>query len=103
MKLDKEICIELMRDWASDMDLEDKSLAWLTKRKERIDRSIANCERSAKEIREYIINECDGRDISSEAVKELKAELIEAIEMEAELEKTIVKQLDEEIAKRLDK
>lgn len=103
MKLDKEICIELMRDWASDMDLEDKSLAWLTKRKERLDRSIANCERSAKEIREYIIDECDGRDISSEAVKELKDELIEAIEMEAELEKTIVKQLDEEIAKRLDK
>lgn len=102
MELEKETLIEMMQEWASDMALGDKSLEWLTKRKERLSRSVANCERSAKEIREYIINECDGRDISSEAVKELKDELIEAIEMEAELEKEIVKQLDKEIDKRLE-
>lgn len=100
---DKETLIEMMQEWASDMALEEKSLEWLTMRKERTSRSVANCERSAKEIRKYIINECDGRDIACEAVKELKDELIEAIEMEAELEKVIVKQLDEEISKRLDK
>lgn len=101
MELDRETLIEQMQEWASDMAIEDKPLEWLTKRKERVSRSIANCERSAQEIREYVINECDGRDISSEAVKELKSELVEAIETEAELEKVIVKQLDEEISKRL--
>lgn len=103
MKLDKETLIGMMQDWASDMDIVYKSLEWLTKRKERLSRSIANCERSAKKLREFIINECDGRDISCEAAKELKDELVEAIEMEVELEKIIVKQLDEEINKRLDK
>lgn len=103
MELDKETLIEMMQEWASDFALEDKSLEWLTKRKEKISRSVANCERSAKEIRKYIINEHDGRDISSEAVKELKAKLVDAIELEAELEKVIVQRLDEEIAKRLDK
>lgn len=102
MELEKETLIEMMQDWASDMAIEYKSLEWLSERKERLSRSIANCERSAKEIREYIINECDGRDISCEAAKELKEQLVDAIEMEAELEKVIVKQLDEEIARRLE-
>lgn len=102
MELDKETLIEMMQDLESDMAIEYKSLEWLTKIKERLSRSIANCERSAKEIREYIINECDGRDISCEDAKELKDELVEAIEMEAELEKIVVKQLDQEIAKRLE-
>lgn len=103
MELDRETLIEQMQEWASDMAIEDKPLEWLTKRKERVSRSIANCERSAKKLREFIINECDGRDISCEAAKELKDELVEAIEMEVELEKIIVKQLDEEINKRLGK
>ena len=93
----------MMQDLASDMAIEYKSLEWLMKNKESLSKSIANCERSAKEIREFIINECDGRDISCEAAKELKEELVDAIELEAELEKVIVKQLDEEIKKRLGK
>lgn len=102
MGQEKETLIGMMQDLASDMDIEYKSLEWLTKRKERLSRSIANCEQSAKKLRGFIINECDGRDISCEAAKELKDELVEAIEMEAELEKVIVQRLDEEIAKRLD-
>lgn len=86
----------------SEMTLEEKSLEWLTKKKEKLSRSVANCERSAKEIRKYIVNEEDGRDVSSEAIKELKEELVDAIELEAELEKVVVKQLDEEITKRLE-
>ena len=103
MGLDKETLIGMMQDLASDMAIEYKSLEWLMKNKESLSKSIANCERSAKEIREFIINECDGRDISCEAAKELKEELVDAIELEAELEKVIVKQLDEEIKKRLGK
>ena len=102
MELEKELCMAMMQEWASEFALEDKSLEWLTEKKEIASRSIANCLASAKEIREYIVNECDGRDTSSEAVKELKDKLVEAIEMEAELEKVIVKQLDEEIEKRLE-
>ena len=102
MELDKETLIELMQQWASEFALEDKSLEWLTEKKELASRSIANCERSAKEIREYIINENNGREEASEEVKELKDELVEAVEMEAELEKVIAKQLDKEIAKRLE-
>lgn len=102
MELDKETCIEAMQEWASEMVLEDKSLEWLKEKQEIASRSIANCERSAREIREYIINECDGRDTSSEMVKELKDKLVEAIEMEAELEKVIAKALDAEIDKRLE-
>lgn len=103
MEQEKGTCIKAMRWVVSAMTLEEKSLEWLTKKKEKISRSVANCERSAKEIREYIVNEEDGRDVSSEAIKELKEELVDAIELEAELEKFVVKQLDEEISKRLDK
>lgn len=103
MEQEKDTCIKAMQWAVSEIALEDKSLEWLTTEKEKISRSIANCERAVKEIRKYIINECDGRDVSSEEVKRLKDELVEAIELEAELEKVIVKGLDDEIAKRLDK
>lgn len=103
MELDKETLIGTMQWVVSEMAIEDKPLEWLTAKKEETSRSIANCERSAKELREYIVDEKDGRDISSEEVKELKAKLVDAIELEAELEKVFVKRLDEEIAKRLSK
>lgn len=102
MTLEKDTCIELMQEWASEFALEDKSLEWLTEKKEIAIRSIANCERSAKKIREYIVNENNGREEASEEVKELKDKLVDAIEMEAELEKVIAQHLDEEIAERLD-
>ena len=102
MELKKETYIEMMLEYVSGLSLEDKTLEWLKEKQEIASRSIANCLASAKEIREYIVNECDGRDTSSEMVKELKDKLVEAIEIEAELEKVIVKQLDEEIEKRLE-
>lgn len=102
MEQEKDTCIKAMQWVVSEMTLEEKSLEWLTKKKEKLSRSVANCERSAKEIRKYIVNEEDGRDVSSEAIKELKEELVDAIELEAELEKVVVKQLDEEITKRLE-
>lgn len=99
---EKDIYVEIMQECLSEMALEEKSLEWLMEKKEEVSRSIANGERSAKELREYIIDEKDGIDISCEEVRELKDKLVEAIEVEAELEKVIVKQLDEEIAKRLE-
>ena len=102
MELEKETLIGMMQEWVSEIALEDKTLEWLTEKKGMVSRNIANCERSAKEMREYIVNEEDGRDVSSEEVKKRKAELVEAIELEDELEKFIAKRLDEEIAKRLE-
>ena len=102
MELEKETRIGMMQEYVSGLSLEDKTLEWLTANKKDISRSIANCERSAQKLREFIIDECDGRDITSELVKELKDKLVEAIELEAELEKIVVKRLDEEIAKRLE-
>lgn len=102
MEQEKDTCIKAMQWAVSEMALEEKSLEWLMTKNEKLSRSIANCERSAKELREYVINECDGRDVSSEEVKRLKDELVEAIELEAELEKVVVKGLDEEITQRLE-
>ncbi len=102
MELKKETYIEMMLEYVAGLSLEDKTLEWLKEKQEIASRSIANCLASAKEIREYIVNECDGRDTSSEMVKELKNKLVASIEIEAELEKVIVKQLDEEIEKRLE-
>ena len=102
MEQERDTCIDAMQWVVSEMELEDKSLEWLTTKKEKISRSVANCERSAKELKKYIINECDGRDVSSEAIKELKEQLVDEIELEAELEKVIVKRLEKEIDKRLE-
>lgn len=82
--------------------LEDKSLEWLTETRERLIISIADCERSAKEIRQYVISEYNGREGASEDVKELKDELVDAIEMQAELTKVVVKRIGDEIDKRLE-
>ena len=102
MELEKETYIEMMQEFVSDMCLEDKPLEWLKEKRARLIISIADCERSAKEIRNYIVNECDGRDTSSEVVKELKDKLVDAIELEAELEKVIAKAIDAELDKRLE-
>lgn len=102
MELEKETIIGMTQEWASEMAIEGKSLEWLKANKKEISRSIANCKRSAKEMREYIVNEEDGRDVSSEEVKKRKAELVEAIELEAELEKIIAKAIDAELDKRLE-
>ena len=102
MELDKETLIGMMQDWVSEMGLEYKSLEWLTENRKKLRNNVANCERSAKEMREYIVNEEDGRDVSSEEVKKRKAELVEAIELEAELEKVIAKAIDAELEKRLE-
>lgn len=102
MELKKETLIELMQGYVSSLALEDKSLEWLTSKRDRLSVSTDNCQRSAKEIRAYVIDECDGRDRASEEVKELKDKLVEAIELQAELNKVLAKSLDDEIAKRLE-
>lgn len=102
MKLEEKTYIEMVLEYVSGLSLEDKSLEWLKANKKKISRSIANCERSAQKLREFIIDEYDGRETSSKAVTESKDKLVEAIEIEAELEKVIVKKLDEEIEKRLE-
>lgn len=102
MELDKETLIGRMQELASKFYLEDKSLEWLMEKNEMVSRNVANCERSAREIREYIINERDGREAASEDVKELKDELIEAIELQAELEKVVANALEAELERRLE-
>lgn len=102
MELEKETYIEMMQEFVSDMCLEDKPLEWLKEKRARLIISIADCERSAKEIREYIISEYNGREGASDEVKELKDNLVEAIELQAELSKVVVKWLGDEIEKRLE-
>lgn len=103
MELEEGIYVELMKKLISGMALEDQSLEWLMKKRERMITSIVNGERSAREIREYVIDEYDGRDGASPEVKERKDKLVEAIELSAKLNMVFVKRLDEEIAKRVDK
>lgn len=98
---EKDTCIELMQAVVSELDLEDESLEWLTEKANKASRSIANCEVSAYEIQEWIIDDDNGVDEASEEVKRLRDELVEAIELQAELQKVLVKRLEEEIEKRL--
>lgn len=102
MELKKETLIEMMQEYVSDLALEDKSLEWLTSKRERLSASTANCQLSAREIRAYVIDERNGRDEASEEVKELKDKLVEAIELQAELNKVLAESLDDEITKRLE-
>ena len=100
MELERDTCIEIMQRYVAGLSLEDKSLEWLRKKSIEQSMTVANCERSAREIRKYVINQCKGVDEISELVKERKDELVEAIELQAELSKVIVKWIDDEIAKR---
>lgn len=100
MELDKELCVAMMLGVVSEMSLEGKSLEWLKKTRAEQSRIVADCERSAREIREYVITEYNGRDGASELVKERKAELVEAIERQAEMVQVLVKRIDDEIGNR---
>lgn len=100
MELDKELCMAMMLGVVSEMSLEGKSLEWLKKTRAEQSRIVADCERSAREIREYVITEYNGRDGASELVKERKAELVEAIERQAEMVQVLVKRIDDEIGNR---
>lgn len=102
MELTQEDYKRIMQVLAQEVELEDQSLEWLTEKREQARNSVANCERSAREIREYVINERNGREAANEDVKALKAELIEAIEYQAEMVKVVVKWLGDEIEKRLE-
>lgn len=100
MELDKETLVAMMLGVVSEMSLEGKSLEWLKKTRDEQSRIVADCERSAREIREYVITEHNGRDGASELVKERKAELVEAIERQAEMVQVLVKRIDDEIGNR---
>lgn len=102
MELKKEDYKRIMQVLAQEVELEDKSLEWLKKTRAEQSRIVADCERSAREIREYVIIGYNGRNIASELVKEKQGELVEAIEMEAEMVQVLVKRIDDEIAKRLE-
>lgn len=95
MELDKETLVAMMLGVVSEMSLE-----WLKKTRDEQSRIVADCERSAREIREYVITEYNGRDGASELVKERKAELVEAIERQAEMVQVLVKRIDDEIGNR---
>lgn len=100
MELDKGLCVAMMLGVVSEMSLEGKSLEWLKKTRDEQSRIVADCERSAREIREYVITEYNGRDGASALVKERKAELVEAIERQAEMVQVLVKRIDDEIGNR---
>lgn len=100
MELDKELCVAMMLGVVSEMSLEGKSLEWLKKTRAEQSRIVADCERSAREIREYVITEYNGRDGASALVKERKGELVEAIERQAEMVQVLVKRIDDEIGNR---
>lgn len=100
MELDKGLCVAMMLGVVSEMSLDGKSLEWLKKTRAEQSRIVADCERSAREIREYVITEYNGRDGASELVKERKSELVEAIERQAEMVQVLVKRIDDEIGNR---
>lgn len=100
MELDKGLCVAMMLGVVSEMSLEGKSLEWLKKTRDEQSRIVADCERSAREIRAYVITEYKGRDGASELVNERKDELVEAIERQAEMVQVLVKRIDDEIGNR---
>lgn len=103
MGLEKDTCVEMVQEYISKMALEDKSIEWLMMTRDELIRVVADCERSARDIRTYVITEFDGVEGSSELVNERKEKLVKAIELQADMVKVFVKGLGDEIEKRLDK
>lgn len=82
--------------------LEEYSLSRLIGCKEYARIIITNLERSAKEIKDYVIAKTPLEDIASTEVKNLRNELASRIEAEAQVYEDFAKKLDEEITKRLE-
>lgn len=82
--------------------LEEYSLSRLIGCKEYARIAITNLERSAKEIKDYVIAETAFGDEACTEVKNLKNELASRIERQAQVYRDFSQRLDDEIYKRLD-
>ena len=83
--------------------LEEYSLSKLIGCKEYAQIVLTNLDRSAREIKSYVIaEEPFGGDIACTEVKNLKNELASRIERQAQVYRDFSQRLDEEICRRLD-
>lgn len=86
----------------SSTDLKTYSLSMLINHKAYTLEAIINLERSAKEIKEYMILNTPAGDAACAEVKNLKNELASHIERQAEVYRDHLSSIDKEIAKRLE-
>lgn len=84
-------------------DLETCSLPRLINYKTFTQDVISMLERSAREIKEYMILDTPAGDAACMEVKNLKNELASRIERQAQVYRDHIVSIDKEIAKRLDK
>ena len=86
----------------SSTDLKTCSLSMLINHKAYTLEAIIKLERSAKEIKEYMILDTPAGDVACTEVKNLKNELASHIERQAEVYRDHLSSIDKEIAKRLE-
>lgn len=82
--------------------LEEFSLSRLIACKEYVQITITNLDRSAKEIKDYVIAETPFGDIASSELKNLKNELASRIDAEMQVYEDFYQRADKEITKRLE-
>lgn len=87
----------------SSIDLKTCSPSMLINLKAYALEAITKLERSAKEIKEYMILDTPAGDAACVEVKNLKNELASRIERQADVYRDHLLSIDKEIAKRLDK
>ncbi len=85
----------------NSIDLKTFSLSMLNNLKAYALEAIIKLERSAKEIKEYMILDTPAGDAACAEVKNLKNELASHIERQAEIYRDHLSSIDKEIAKRL--
>lgn len=83
------------------IDLKTCSLSTLINYKAYTTEAITKLERSAKEIKEYMILDTPAGDAACTEVQNLKNELTSRIERQAEIYRDHLSSIDKEIAKRL--
>lgn len=86
----------------SSIDLKTCSLSTLINYKAYTTEAITKLERSAREIKEYMILDTPAGDVACTEVKNLKNELASHIERQAEVYRDHLSSIDKEIAKRLE-
>lgn len=85
----------------SSIDLKTCSLSTLINYKAYTTEAITQLERSAREIKEYMVLDTPAGDVACTEVKNLKNELASHIERQAEIYRDHLSSIDKEIAKRL--
>lgn len=86
-----------------NIDLKTCSLSTLITYKTSIWEAIVKLERSAREIKEYMILDAPAGDAACTEGKNLENELASRIERQAQVYRDHIMSIDKEIAKRLDK